>query len=214
MNKPATIAKSNNSNKIKSNNSTSSIMMCIGAPIPEEVLAEIKKIDKPQLGDIKWTDSKHWFISFQNYFKMRPDLDLDKFKQLVKNNIFYKYFPLIVEPKDMVLSPSVQLPKTLEWKLNIACAKDKRLDLNKMLEAMKVDMRETVKEACFSYQSIECEPSLVLARIPESEKGNPLLADLRDLKPYRDKFYLNQMLITKVTKDDKGLSYEFIEIKE
>lgn len=193
---------------------TSTVMLCIGAPLPKKVINALGHLDRPNLGDIRWTDSRQWFISFQNFFKMRPDLNMEKFKQLVKNEIFYKYFPLIIEPKDMILSPSVQLPKTLEWKFNIVCAKDQRLDLSKMLNGMKHDMRETVKTACYSYQSIECDPSLVLARIPESEKNNRSLINLRDIKPFRERFYLNEMSIIKVTKDEKGLNYEAIEIKE
>lgn len=193
---------------------TSTVMMCIGAPLPKKIIDQLEKLDRPNLGDVRWTDSKQWFISFQNFFKMRPDLDIEKFKQLIKNEIFYKYFPLIIEPKDMILSPSVQLPKTLEWKFNIVCAKDQRLDVNKMLASMKVDMREAVKNACYSYQSIECDPSLVLARIPDSEKNNRSLINLRDIKPFRDRFYLNEMSIIKVTKNEKGLNYEYLEIKE
>lgn len=191
------------------------VMMCIGAPIPAEVLEILKQIERPEMGKVQWTDPKNWFINFHNFFKMRPDLDLLPLKQALRKELFLKYFPMTLKIKEVMLLPSNQVPKTLECKFEIASIKDLRMEVSKVHDVMKVDMRETVKEACFSLQSIECEPSLILARIPESEKGNPDLIKLRDIKiPNLGKFYLDRILIVKVSKDEKGLNYEYIEVQE
>ena len=191
------------------------VMMCIGAPMPQEVLELFKSIEKPEMGKVQWTDPKNWFINFHDFFKMRNDLDMEHFKKSLKKEIFLKYFPLIIELKEILLLPSNQSAKTLECKFDIACIKDPRFDVPRTHEVMKLEMKETIKEACSSVQSIKCDPSLILARIPESEKTNPGLVNLRDLKvPFIHKFYLDKMLIVKAFKDERGLNYEYIEIKE
>ncbi len=191
------------------------VMMCIGSPISEEILEVLKQIEKPEVGKVQWTDPKNWFINYHNFFKMRPDLDLLPLKQSLRKELLLKYFPLTIKIKEIVLLPNNQVAKTLECKFEIASMRGMRMEVSKVHEAMKVDMRETVKEACFSLQSIECEPSLILARIPESEKANPALISLCDIKiPNLGKFYLDKLFIVKASKSENGLNYEYIEVKE
>lgn len=202
----------------KQNTDENKTVMCLGAPLLPNIIDEVKKMPRPQIGDIRWTDPRNWFVSFQSFFKVRPDLDLNQLKSVVKKNIFFKYFPLLLQPRELILYPSNTKPRQLEWKLDIVSIKDPRANIKEMIGEMQEDMREVLKETSYSYQSIECDPSLIMARIPEAMHADEVhmkkILALLGEKPYREKFYLEKAYIVCVNKDEFGLQYDYTEIKE
>lgn len=193
-------------------------VMCLGAPILPNVMAEIKKMPRPQIGDLRWNDPRNWFINFQSFFQIRSGIDILKLKAAVTDKIFYKYFPILLQPREVVLSPNTSKPRSLELKLDIMSLKDPRANVKELMVELQEDLREVLKETSQSYQSIECDPSLILARIPKEMHADPVMMEkllkLRNLKPYTEKFYLETAYLVRVTKDDFGLEYEYTEIKE
>ncbi|MDA1021233.1 MAG: hypothetical protein O2962_06780 [Cyanobacteria bacterium] len=201
---------SNNSDEDKT-------VMCLGAPLPKEIFEEIKKILRPQIGDIRWNDPRNWFINFQSFFKARPELDLKKLKNALTEKIYYPYYPILLQPRDLVLSPSNAKPRTLEWKFDILKLKDPKAKIQDQIAGLTNAMQEILKECSYSHQTMECNPSLIWARIPESMHQQPkqmkALEELVHTNMEKKQFYLEKLYMVMVTRDEFGLQYDYTVIE-
>lgn len=193
-------------------------VMCIGAPMPDEILSTIKSIKRPQIGDLRWNDPRNWFINFQTFYRARPNLDTKALRDNLKTNILFPYFPMLLQPRDIVLAPSPSKPRSLEFKFDIIKMKDAREDIVKQRELFTQAMQTCLQDTCYTKQTIECDPGLIWARIPEPMLANEaeldLVRDLRLAEYERKQFYIEKLYIVLVTRDEFGLQYDYTVVEE
>lgn len=191
-------------------------MLCLGSPIEPQLLERLKEIERPEMADVHWLQPRNLFISHQDFFRMKPDYDMKKLLSIVKTDILHKYFPMILKPSSLSIMCNSSVPKSLDWTLAVSSIKDTRLPLHDMRTLVNKEMESILKEACLSLQSIKFDPSIRLARIASVAKSNPKLKDLELIKmPLKDEnIILSKLMLIKVTKDDFGLNYEYIDVPE
>jgi len=183
-------------------------MICIGSPLPADFIKAIMQVPHLDFADIKWVEEANVFVSFQNFFKIKPETNLQTLKDQIRLNIYYKYFPITMQSKGLTLLPSTFKPRTLEWELEMVCLKDTKNDVTTYKERMTNDMKDILKTAFYGVQTAECNPSIILARTPESVHKFDL-NPLREFKMPRERFYLEKLFIATVSKDETGLKYKF-----
>lgn len=191
-------------------------MMCLGSPIEFRLLDKLRYLEHPDVPDVHWLQPRNLFIAHQDFFKMKPDLDLKKFLSILKTEILHKYFPMILKPGDLSITYNSRIPKSLDWHLGVSSLKDTRLPLNSMKAMIDKEMEALLKEVCLSLQSIRFAPSIRLARIASSAKNDPKLKELELIKmPLTDEnIIIAKLMLIKVTKDEFGLNYEYIDVPE
>ncbi len=191
-------------------------MLCLGSPIEAKLLEQLKIIERPDVADIHWVQPRNLFISHQDFFKMKPNYDLKKMLAIIRTDILHKYFPMILKPRKVSFMWNSTMPKSLDWNLAVSSIKDTRLDLHEMRMMINKEMETVLKDACLSFQSIKFDPSIRLARIPQSAKNDPRLKELELIKmPLTDEnIIINKLMLVKVTKDEFGLNYEYIDVPE
>ncbi len=191
-------------------------MLCLGSPIEAAMLEQLKAIEKPDIADIQWVQPRNFFIAHQDFFKMKPNYDLKKMMSAIQTEILHKYFPMILKPRNVSFKWNSSMPKSLEWNLAVSSIKDTRLDLHEMRMLINKDMESILKDACSSFQSIKFDPNIRLAHIPKTAKDDPRLKELELIKmPLTDEnIIISKLMLVKVTKDEFGLNYEYINIEE
>ncbi|MDD9898107.1 MAG: hypothetical protein OXU45_03810 [Candidatus Melainabacteria bacterium] len=193
-------------------------VMCVGAPMPPDILETIKGIKRAQVGDLRWNDPRNWFINFQTFYRSRPNLDIRALKDNIKANILFPYFPLLLQPRDIELAPTASKPRSLEFKYDIIKMKDAREDIVTQREEFTKTMQACLQETCYTKQTIECDPSLIWARIPQEMHKNSAemeaLKELRVSEYERKQFYIEKLYIVMVTRDEFGLQYDYTIVEE
>ncbi len=191
-------------------------MLCLGSPIEPALLEKLKLIERPDIANVQWVQPRNFFISHQDFFKMKPNYDLKKTIALIQTEILHKYFPMILKPRNVSFMWNSSMPKSLEWNIAVSSIKDTRFDLHDMRMQINKGMETVLKDACSSFQSIKFDPSIRLANLPKSVKDDPRLKELELIKmPLTDEnIIINKLMLVKVTKDEFGLNYEYISIDE
>ncbi len=191
-------------------------MLCLGSPIEPKLLDLLKHIDRPDVGDLQWVQPRNLFISYQDFFRMKPNYDLKELIGVLRFKILHKYLPIILKPRPVGFTFNSAVANGLAWPLAVSSVKDTRLDLHTMRNDLNKDLEAILKEACYSLQSIKFDPMIRLARIPSTSKGDPQLKSLELIKmPYKDEnIIVDKLMLVKVTKDEFGLNYEYINIPE
>ena len=188
---------------------TENSLICLGAKIPSSYLERISKAPRPHLDNIRWTDIRNLFVSFQRFYKPKPGLDLRDLIIKLREKILYKFFPVLVEPQEVALYFIDNKPVSCEWNLEYKIIKDPTANIIQAKKDLSMDLKNVLKDTYQIYQTTEVKPHISMARIQKPEEFDPDEAKNLFFDLPQDRFYLEHLVVAEISKDEFGLKYNF-----
>lgn len=184
-------------------------MICLASSLDKGFLEKLEAQEKPDI-NIKWTQARNNFVAFQSYFKVKKNMPLEEIIEPIKE-VFENYFPIEVEPSAVDFFPDMRKPQSLNMDLKVMYFKDKALDMHKMSAGFQDAMRNSIAHANAFSKSMETNPRLVIGRVPKEEQtpDNEKIKPGLDLPLIRERFYLTDLMLVEVTKDEFGIAYNY-----
>lgn len=188
---------------------TENSLICLGSRIPKEFIDKIATKERPRLDNIRWTEMRHLFVSYQRFYKPRQDLDLGDFLAELREKILYKFFPILVEPRELSLYYLNNKPVSCEWNMEYKVIKDPTNNLNQAKKELSHSLRLVLKDSYHRFQSTEASPHINMARIQRPEEFDPDHKQAFSYDLPLDRFYLENLVVVEISKDEFGLKYTF-----
>ncbi len=188
-------------------------VICLASPLPKQILAQFNERNRPECPQLKWTAKRNLFISYQDFFRARKDIDIPKILKDLRSQILGKFFPLTIDPIELGLTPSGSTPKILEWRLGVRNIQASNRNVHEARKEMTDKVREVLKTGCLYYQSIEVDPSVILGRFTDQTPSQSDLTSLLEYQVPTDRFILDELMIVEATKDEFGTKYTYHQIE-
>ncbi len=187
---------------------TSSVI-CIASSLDKDYLAKLDAQEKPDL-NIKWTPARNNFVAFQSYFKVKKPTPVEDIVNPIKS-VYESFFPMELEPIELVFFPDMRKPQSLNLDLKVMYFKEKTMEVTKMLAEFQAAMRESVADINAFYKSMETRPRLHIAKVPKEEQipDNANIRPALDIPLIKERFYLTDLMLVEVTKDEFGIVYNY-----
>lgn len=184
-------------------------LICLGSRIPKEFLDMIASKSRPRIDNIRWTEIRNLFVSYQRFYKPKQGLDLEDFTAQLREKILYKFFPVLVEPKELTLFYLNDKPVTCEWNMEYKVIKDPTNNLIQAKKDLSNNMRMVLKDSYHRFQSTEAMPHVNMARIQRPEEFDPDDKQSVEYDLPKERFYLENLVVVEISKDEFGLKYTF-----
>ncbi len=187
-------------------------LICLGAKIPSFFVEKVAKAPRPALENIRWTEMRNLFVSFQRFYKPKSGLDLKDLIIKLRDKILYKYFPVLVEPQELALYYVDNRPVSCEWNLDYKMIKEPTANVIQAKKDLSNDLKAILKDTYQLYQTTENQPHISMARIQKPEEFDPDETKSLDYVLPFDRFYIENLIIAEISKDEFGLKYSFHNI--
>jgi len=193
-------------------------LMCMGSKISPSFACLLKSLERPELDGVKWVEDENLFVGFQNFYKKKTGLDLRTLAPDLRENIYHKFFPLLVKVKEIELTPNTTTPKALKIKLSIGSTRQTTTSLHSKLKHFSENIRELLKTTSAVLQTFECDLQITLAYISPRALDNPNFKSVMEKVQLQgdilEPLYLDKLFIVEVNKTDSGLKYSYKPLLE